>query len=105
MWREALGCYNIVTSDKKGYRNHPATKEFIGHSSYLWHVLHRTRTEMLKRGYNPKQMPMYCSIVGDSDYEPWQTLDEQIKVLSTKGCKCRLNSLSTHDHLQLTSVV
>jgi hypothetical protein len=90
MWREGLGCYNIVTSDKKGYRNHPATKEFIGNAKYLWHVLSCTRTEMLRRGYNPREMPDFPSIDDCEEYKPWQTLEEQIEVLKDKGCKCKV---------------
>jgi hypothetical protein len=88
VWREALGCYNIVTSDKKGYRNHPATKEFLGRPHRLWYRLKLIRAEMLSRGYHPKDMPSLFVCAEESEYEPWQSLEEQIGVLRAKGCKC-----------------
>ena len=35
-WREALGAYSIITKNKRGYRNHPATQEFIDAPYALW---------------------------------------------------------------------
>lgn len=90
MWREGLGCYKIITENKKGYRNHPATKEFEHNAVGLWNRLVSVREEMLKRGYHPKPMPE----TAPKEYKPiiysWQTLDEQIKVLKTKNCKCKV---------------
>jgi len=113
MWREGLGCYKILTEDKKGYRNHPAVKEFEGKIEQLWLRLHEVRQEMLKRGYHPKPLPPIKtkilhgwdkgSGVGDDNefgmiglidshfwIEEWQTLEEQIKVLQSKHCDCKL---------------
>lgn len=96
MWREALGCYKIINEDKKGYRNHPAVKEFENHTDILYSVLEKVRKEMLSRGYNPKQLPVtadkYYPIGNFSyaTYQPWQTLEEQIRVLQSKHCACKL---------------
>lgn len=111
MWREGLGCYKIITENKKGYRNHPAVKEFEGKTEQLWLRLHVVRSEMIYRGYKPKDLPSinskilrgsdngignhrHFSIVGlwNSHYniDDWQTLEEQIKVLKSKGCDCNL---------------
>jgi len=86
MWREALGCYKIVTGEVDGgsYKNHPATKEFKNHSEFLWTRLFAVREEMLKRGYHPKKMPDidFVKIRLDNKfnkkpaYTPWQTLDQ-----------------------------
>ena len=91
MWREGLGMWKILTEDKKGYRNHPATKEFEDYTGNLWWRLYYIHKEMMKRGYKPKDVPT-C----DSRYRynkhlvEWQTLEEQIEVLKAKGCKCRV---------------
>lgn len=111
MWREGLGCYKILWENKSGYRNHPATKEFEGKIEQLWLRLHEVRSEMIERGYKPKDLPSIYSdklqafdrglgnyrhfgIVGiiNSHYEikEWQTLEEQIEVLKLKGCDCRI---------------
>ena len=86
MWREGLGCYKIITENKNGYRNHPATQEFINCPNKLWLNLFKTREEMLSRGYHPKSMPCISPISGTR--KPWQTLEEQVAVLKTKNCKC-----------------
>lgn len=57
MWREGLGCYKIITENKTGYKNHPATQEFIGCPQELYSRLLLVRFEMLSRGYHPKVMP------------------------------------------------
>lgn len=108
MWREGLGCYKILTEDKKGYRNHPAVKEFEGKIEQLWLRLHAVRREAEGRGYNFKDLPEihtdklnawdygkgFWGISGliNSHYEidEWQTLDEQIEVLKNKGCNCQV---------------
>ena len=93
MWREGLGAYKIITENKKGYRNHPAVKEFANAPQALWNRLFILRQEMLNRGYNPKELPFTPNEITDfkySDIEEWQTLDEQIAVLKTKGCKCNI---------------
>jgi len=98
VWREGLGCWSILTNNKKGYRNHPAFKEWEDHFDILWLRLYEIREEMLKRGYNPKKLPnirhkpvneFCCS----GFPKEWQTLDEQIEVLKQKGCDCNLSTL------------
>lgn len=100
MWREGLGCYKIITEDKKGYRNHPAVKEFDNCPLELSRRLALVRMEMQSRGYNPKKLPWdespngyeisTHSSVTESSYHPWQTLEEQIEVLKKKGCRCQI---------------
>jgi hypothetical protein len=111
MWREGLGMYKILKENKNGYRNHPATKEFEGKIEQLWLRLHAVRQEMLKRGYNPKPLAAIRTDLlsgwdkGTSDnnefgtiglidshfeIEDWQSLPEQIKVLQSKHCACKL---------------
>lgn len=92
-WREGLGAYNIITENKKGYRNHPAVKEFENAPQALWHRLFQIRFEMQKRGYNPKQLPYTPNKLTDmkyTDIKQWQTLEEQIEVLKSKKCDCKV---------------
>jgi hypothetical protein len=90
MWREGLGCYKIITEGKKGYRNHPATKEFINAPWQLVKRLHLIRNEMIKRGYHPKKIIKLRSAYLESSIKPWQTLEQQIEILKGKGCKCKI---------------
>jgi len=101
-WREGLGAYKIITENKTGYRNHPAVKEFKDAPQELHDRLKQIREEMLKRGYHPKELGLSWFnkgyLDGDGHYQPnqltpWQTLEEQIKILKTKGCKCDLSNL------------
>ncbi len=48
MWREGLGIYSILSNNKKGYRNHPAVKEFEDSLGVLWFRLYAVRREMIK---------------------------------------------------------
>lgn len=87
-WREGLGCYEIIVQGKKGYLNHPQTQVYI-HSPYkLWKHLKAIRTEMLRRGYNPKPLPP-CKRQ-DGKLNEWQDLKTQITVLRSKGCECKI---------------
>ena len=46
---------------------------------------------MLKRGYNPKELPILGEGLGRDKFEkPWQTLEQQIEILKAKGCKCNV---------------
>lgn len=90
VWREALGAYTILTHNKKGYRNHPALKEFEYNQVELKNRLVIIRREMLARGYNPKPIPDYPIEITTAAYVPWQTLEEQVQVLRSKNCDCKL---------------
>jgi hypothetical protein len=93
MWREGLGAYKIITENKQGYRNHPATQEYINAPRALYYVLALTRHEMLKRAYHPKELPAMPQLTGDKEtLNQWQTLAEQITILKAKGCKCKLHN-------------
>lgn len=95
MWREGLGAYKIIMENKKGYRNHPAVKEFINSPLGLAKRLLYVRKEMLKRGYHPKEISFGLVEMWDiGEIKPWQTLDEQIEVLKSKGCKCNLSTFN-----------
>lgn len=86
VWRESLGCYNIITGDKKGYRKHPATIEFLECPQGLHDRLQVIRAEMLARGYKPKDLPVRITKVGQ--IKEWESYKVQIEKLKAKGCKC-----------------
>lgn len=88
MWREGLGAYKVITENKKGYRNHPAVKEFEDNALELKNRLYFVRKEMLARGYHPKPLPDAPMTHGK--VKEWQTLEEQIEVLKNKHCQCLL---------------
>lgn len=89
MWREGLGCYKIVNGEVDGgsYKKHPAVREFSHAPQYLWVRLKKVREEMLRRGYHPKDLPVYN--FSPLSPTPWQTLEEQIAILKAKNCDCK----------------
>lgn len=87
-WREALGAYEIISKNKSGYRNHPATKEFEKALPALWNRLYWIRHEMLNRGYKPKELPPKPKDVLPNVVNEWQSLEHQVEILRSKGCKC-----------------
>ena len=89
-WRESLGAYNIIMRGKKGYRNHPATKEFENAPWQLVKRMHKIRNEMLRRGYKPKPIIALRSAYLESSVAEWQTYGQQVKILKAKGCECRV---------------
>lgn len=99
MWREGLGAYKIITENKKGYRNHPAVKEFEDCPDELFKRLQAIRKEMIRRGYKPKEIEEKLIIKGimtgniyiPNKPKPWQTLKQQIEVLKSKNCKCKID--------------
>lgn len=101
LWREGLGCIQIVLNKKKGYSNHPAVKEFQDAPLYLLGRMLRVRHEMLRRGYHPKEidirqfglMPYLEDEFTKQKVNEWQTLEEQIEVLKQKGCRCDISIL------------
>ena len=97
VWREGLGAYNIVQkythdpSQKIGYANHPATKEFLHNPTALVKRLVLIRKEMLKRGYKPKELPeIYVTPNRQKKVIEWQTLEEQVEILKSKNCECKV---------------
>lgn len=91
MWREILGAWEIISKHKKGYANHPAVKEFELCPGALYDRLQFVREEMLARGYHPKEF----YIENENKLircwpKEWQTLEEQIEILKSKGCKCKV---------------
>lgn len=93
VWREGLGCLKIVMEGKQGYRNHPATQEFIDAPFALYQRLCAIREEMVRRGYHPKNIPVYTYPLRNNVIE-WEDLDTQIEKIKSKGCGCRLDLLS-----------
>lgn len=90
VWREGLGAYKIITEKRTdlSYYKHPATQEFKDCTEALHQRLSLIRQEMLNRGYNPKELPELISFGGQ--VKEWQSIDEQINLIKSKGCKCNI---------------
>lgn len=91
VWREALGAYSIIVNNKPGYRHHPAVKEYMNRPDKLWNVLQKIKKESIRRGYNFKELPPPPDLkLCYGTKGRWQTIEEQIEVLKSKGCNCKV---------------
>ena len=76
--------WNVITQNKKGYRNHPETQRWIGHLAALAQRHDLLVAEMALRGYNHKSPLLNveqfaCSTVRyPSTIEPIETMREKL---------------------------
>ena len=89
--RELHALWNILTQEKKGYKNHPETLRWKGKLKALFSRHEALATEMKKRGYNHQSFLNPDLAEGESTQrEKIQSIEEQIRLLRKKGCDCRL---------------
>ena len=97
--RELHGLWNILTQGKKGYRNHPETQRWVEHLHMLARRHEAQVAEMQKRGYRHRS-PLakgtnYTALLsvlirGNKPLPLVNTIEEQIELLRTKACECRV---------------
>jgi hypothetical protein len=86
--RELHCIWSIITQNKKGYSNHP---EVMRWKNNLGGLLKRHKSqieEMKKRGY--KHNSILDGNVIEGDYYLITPINEQIKLLKSKGCNCKI---------------
>lgn len=88
MWAECHCIYSVIVNNKKGYSQHPATKEFKEAPEALFLRLQAIRIEMLSRGYKPKELPVLVKFGGK--VKEWQDYDTQLLHLKSKNCECKV---------------
>jgi len=89
--RELHALWTILNEGKKGYRNHPETKRWVGKLGALQKRHEALVAEMQNRGYrHNSQLKEY--ILNKNDVKEQNiflhTIDEQLKILQKKGCGC-----------------
>jgi len=101
VWREALGCFNILIFKRKGYSHHQQVKQYEFDILGLLWMLCRIRQERLRRGYKAKEIfdseekweaywKLRTDQAGWGFEQPWQTLEQQIEILKNKNCGCKV---------------
>ena len=87
--RELHGLWNVLTLDKKGYREHPETKRWVGRLAALYGRHEALVAEMHRRGYQ-HNTPLDGSLAdGRMEQDVLiDSLDEQIQMLTEKPCLC-----------------
>lgn len=91
--RELHALWNILTQDKKGYRNHPETQRWVGKLGALRQRHEQLVAEMDRRGYihrTPLPEAPDNTTLQDTFIN---TPEQQIELLRQKACQCPLDTL------------
>lgn len=91
--RELHGLWNILLHDKKGYRNHPETKRWVGKLGALRRRHEAQVEEMARRGFTHRSpLPAAPSLEADVQDVLIDEIERQVALLLGKGCACRVGS-------------
>lgn len=87
--RELHALWTILTANKKGYRNHPETKRWVGKLAALYKRHEEEVKEMEKRGYTHKS-PLDNRLAKGKQKQDQlvNTKEEQKVILKKKKCSC-----------------
>ncbi len=89
--RELHAIWSILTEDKRGYRNHPEVKRWVGKLKALYLRHESLVEEMLKRGYRHRSPLDKDLAVGKGIQDVYvDTVSEQLDILKKKSCDCRV---------------
>ena len=87
--RELHAIWKILTTDKKGYRNHPETKRWIGKLAALYKRHEKEILEMEKRGYMHNSDLDKKLATGETIQKDFvDSIEEQKQILKNKNCEC-----------------
>lgn len=87
--RELHALWTILTTGKKGYRNHPETKRWIGKLAALYSRHEEEVSEMKHRNYQHHSPLKVKFAVGKRRQAEFvNTSKEQVEILKHKGCEC-----------------
>lgn len=87
--RELHAIWTILSTDRKGYRNHPETKRWEGKLAALYLRHEEEVREMEKRKYTHRSPLDIESRVGKTKQDEMvNTIEEQIVLLKNKDCDC-----------------
>jgi hypothetical protein len=87
--RELHAIWTILTTDKKGYRNHPETKRWEGKLAALYKRHEDEVKAMIGRNYSHSS-PLDKKLASGKATQDTMinTIEEQINLLKNKGCDC-----------------
>lgn len=89
--RELHALWTILSENRKGYRNHPETKRWVGKLAALYKRHDLLVEEMGKRKYNhnsPLDKSKATGSVIQNDFV--HSYEEQIAILNQKNCDCNI---------------
>lgn len=86
---ELHAIWSIITNNKKGFANHPEVSRWRGKLKALYRVHENLVSEMTYRGFNHNSSLSISKAVGKGSQDVYlSNIDEQIKILKAKDCKC-----------------
>ena len=89
--RELHAIWSILNNNKKGYRNHPETKRWVGKTGALFLRHEELVKEISKRKYNHLSPLDKKQAVGKIKQNKFvNTIAEQKEILKNKDCECFL---------------
>jgi hypothetical protein len=87
--RELHAIWSILVNNKKGYRNHPETKRWVGKNKALFYRHEKLVKEIKRRGYNHLSLLDKKYALGKSKQDKFiNTKKEQRQILKDKPCQC-----------------
>lgn len=87
--RELHAIWTILTTNKKGYRNHPETKRWEGKLAALYRRHENQVQEMVARKYqHHSPLDAKFAVGGKVQRSLVNTIEEQIELLTNKDCDC-----------------
>ena len=89
--RELHAIWVVLTAGKAGYRHHPETRRWEGRLAALYTRHDALVTEMLARGYRHAS-PIDASLATGAAIQDRyvDSPEEQVAILRSKGCDCRV---------------
>lgn len=88
--RELHAIWNIITKNKKGYRNHPETIRWKGKLKALYNRHKKQVKEIKKRGFKHKSPLNIKQAIGKEKQDYLiDSIEKQKEILNKKKCKCR----------------
>lgn len=88
--RELHALWAVITKNKKGYKNHPETKRWIGKLKALYQRHELLVIEMQKRKYRHQSPLDQTLATGRSSQDFFlATIEEQKNILVVKACHCQ----------------
>ena len=90
--RELHAIWSILINNKKGYSKHPETLRWIGKLNALYSRHEEQVKEMEKRKFSHRSPLDKKYLIGENIQNEFvDSIEEQIRILKEKGCKCNLN--------------
>lgn len=89
--RELHGLWNILSQDRRGYRNHPETRRWEGRLAALFARHEKLVAEMRRRGYthsSPLDASLATGAAEQTEYV--DPPERQEELLRAKPCECLL---------------